>query len=599
MFSRRDFLRASGGAVVVSVAAACAPGGPSATAPPGTSAPSSAVAGGAAPSSSGAAAASTPSNSSAAAAGTPSNSSAAAAGTPPTGSAAVAVGTPPGSSAASAQLPTYVPFQGPPPDFPPSPDGIVPAGYLAFPKNLVKASTGPVGKQGDTVSFLTYSINPTPAPVDQNPAWQQVNKDLGLSLQFTYTALQDYNVKLSTVISSGQLPDIFTMNVLGVQIPSEAEFFQSQCAELTSLLGGDAVKAFPNLANLPQTAWRNCLYSGKLYALPRVVNAVGSTMLAQQNALADVGISDIKTADDFSSAVKATTRNGVYGIGGVQAQNLQWILMLFRAPNQWREQGGKFTRDWETPEYKEAVALMRSFWDAGYVHPDTPTYVQQQGAQPFYAGKFVMYPTNFFAFGIAWDRLLGINKNFRLTALVSPGVQFQDWGGNQITVLKKGSPDRVKQVLGVLNYLAAPFGSTEYLNLTYGVESVDFNFDSAGNPVYTDTGKNNVQYIAWQTIVSPPPVLYDALDANFVKAAHPIETAAHAQAVTDASVGLYSPTKSAKDAALTQAMTDGVNQILFGRAALDSLDDLVKTWRSSGGDQIRAEFEAEFARAHA
>jgi putative aldouronate transport system substrate-binding protein len=563
MVSRRDFLRASGGAIALSVAAACAP------------TPTSGPAAGSA-------------------AATPVGSAGA---TAATSSGSVGGATSPGSGAA--QLPSYVPFQGPAPDFPPSADGIVPAGYLGFPKNPVKASSGPVGKAGDTVSFLTYSINPTPAAVDQNPAWQQVNKDLGLSLQFTYTALQDYNVKLNTIISSGQLPDIFTMNVLGVQIPSEAEFFQSQCAELTSVLGGDAVKAFPNLANLPQTAWRNCLYGGKLFALPRVVNAVGSTMLAQQNALDDVGIGDIKTPDDFTNAVKATTRNGVYGIGGVQAQNLQWILMMFRAPNQWREQGGKFTRDWETPEYKEAVALMRGFWDAGYVHPDTPTYVQQQGAQPFYAGKFVMYPTNFFAFGIAWDRLLGINKNFHLTALVSPGVQFQDWGGNQITVLKKGSPDRVKQVLGVLNYLAAPFGSTEYLNLTYGIEGVDFNSDPAGNPVYTDTGKNNVQYIAWQTIVSPPPVLYDALDANFVKAAHPIETAAHAQAVTDASVGLYSPTKSAKDAALTQAMTDGVNQILFGRAPVDSLDDLVKTWRSGGGDQIRSEFEAEFAKAHA
>jgi putative aldouronate transport system substrate-binding protein len=571
MFSRRDFLRASGGAVVLSVAAACAPTSP------GPGAATSAI--------------SSSSSASAAAAATPGS---AASGSTSSGSAA---SSPPGG--ATSALPTYFPFQGPPPDFPASADGIVPAGYLAFPKDLVKSSTSPVGSATDSVSFLTYSINPTPAPVDQNPAWQQVDKDLGLSLQFTYTALQDYNVKLSTVISSGQLPDIFTMNVLGVQIPSEAEFFQSQCAELTSFLGGDAVKAIPNLAGLPQSAWRNCLYNGKLFALPRVVNAVGSTMLAQQNALDDVGIGAIKTQDDFTSAVKATTRSGVYGIGGVQAQNLQWILMMFGAPNQWREQNGKFTRDWETPEYKEAVALMRGFWDAGYVHPDTPTYVQQQGAQPFYAGKFVMYPTNFFAFGIAWDRLLGINKNFRLTALVSPGVQFQDWGGNQITVLKKGSPDRVKQVLGVLNYLAAPFGSTEYLNLTYGVDGVDFNFDPAGNPVYTDAGKNNVQYIAWQTIISPPPVLYDALDANFVKAAHPIETAAHQQAVTDASVGLYSPTKSAKDAALTQTMTDGVNQILFGRAPVDSLDDLVKTWRGSGGDQMRGEFEAEFAKAHA
>jgi putative aldouronate transport system substrate-binding protein len=400
------------------------------------------------------------------------------------------------------------------------------------------------------------------------------------------------------------LPDIFTMNVLGVQIPSEAEFFQSQCADLTSFVSGDAIKAFPNLANLPQTAWRNCLYNGKFYALPRVVNAVGSTLLVQQNALDAASITAINNKDDFANAVKSTTANGVYGIGGMQATNMQWLLGMYGAPNQWHQDSGKFTRDWETPEYKAAVALLRSFWDNGYVHPDTPTYVQQQGAQPFYAGKFVMYPTNFFAFGIAWDRLLGINKNFRLSALVAPGAfggkgtQFQDWGGNQITVLKKGSDDRVRQVLGVLNYLAAPFGTQEYLNLNYGVESVDFNFDPAGNPVYTDTGKNNVQYIAWQTIISPPAVLYDPLDPNFVKTAYPIESAAHDQAVTDASVGLYSPTNAARGAALTQTMTDGVNQILFGRAPVDSLDQLVQDWRANGGDTIRGELEAAYQRAH-
>ena len=396
---------------------------------------------------------------------------------------------------------------------------------------------------------------------------------------------------------------MFTMNVLGVQIPSEVEFFRSQCADLTPFVSGDAIKAFPNLANLPQSAWRNCVFDGRFYALPRVVNSVGSTLLVQQNALDEVGVSTIRNKDEFTNAVKETTRGGVYGIGGVQAQSMQWALMLFRAPNQWREQGGKFTRDWETPEYKEAVAMLRSFWDAGYVHPDTPTYVQQQGAQPFYAGKFVMYPTNFFAFGIAWDRLLGINKNFRLNALVAPGfdggkgVQFQDWGGNQITVLKNGSADRVRQVLGVLNYLAAPFGTQEYLKLTYGQQGVDFNFDDNGNPVYTDAGKNNVQYIAWQTIISPPAVLYDALDPNFVKVAHPIERAAHDQAITDPSVGLYSPTKAAKDASLTQAMTDGVNQILFGRAPVDSLDQLVKDWRANGGDQLRAEYESALQRS--
>ena len=502
-----------------------------------------------------------------------------------------------------AALPTYVPFGGPKPDYPPSADGVVPAGYVTFPSHLVTSSTGPVGKAGDEVSFLTYSINPTPAPVDANPAWQQVNKDLGLNLKFTYTALQDYNVKLNTIIASGQLPDIFSMNVLDVLIPNEMDFFTTQCADLTPYIAGDAVKAFPNLANLPQFAWRAGRFNGKFYALPRVVNAVGPTLLAQQNLLDDIGLKEIHSRDDFVRAVKDTSRGGVYGIGGVQAQTMQWALEMFRAPNKWRESGGKFTRDWETPEYREAVAMLRGLWDGGFVHPDTPTYIQQQGAQSFYAGKFGMYPTNYFAFGIAWDRLLGINKNFRLTALPpvgfdgDRGVQFQEWGGNQITVLKKASPERIKQVLGVLNYLAAPFGTTEYLNLWYGRPGVDFAFDSQGNPVYTDAGRNNVQYIAWQTIISAPPVLYDALDPNFVKVAHPIETAVHELAVSDPTVGLYSATNANKGAKLQQEIWDGVNEVLFGRAALSSLDGIVQNWRQTGGDQIRAEYEDAFARA--
>jgi putative aldouronate transport system substrate-binding protein len=135
------------------------------------------------------------------------------------------------------------------------------------------------------------------------------------------------------------------------------------------------------------------------------------------------------------------------------------------------------------------------------------------------------------------------------------------------------------------------------LNLWYGQRGVDHDLDANGNPVYTKTGQNNVQYIAWQTIISPPAVLFDGLDPNFVKVAHPIETAAHELAITDPTVGLYSNTQATKGASLTQGMTDGVNQILFGRAQVSSLDDLVKTWKTSGGDQIRAEFEDAFAKS--
>ena len=303
---RRTFLRSSSSALALTLAVACsAPSGGSSA-----SSPTSAASGAAEPASTPAAGGQAGASATPATAAAPAATTAAAAGSTPASSASGAAAA---TSAPAAPLPTYVPFAGPRPDFPASPDGVVPAGYLTFPQNLVKASSGPVGMAGDEVSFLTYSINPTPAPVDQNPAWQQVNKDLGLNLKFTYTALQDYNLKLPTVLASGQLPDIFTMNVLGVLIPNEIDFFQTQCADITPFVSGDAIKAFPNLANLPQSAWRACRFNGKFFALPRVVNSVGATLLVQQNLLDAAGITAIKNKDDLTRAVKETTRNGIYG----------------------------------------------------------------------------------------------------------------------------------------------------------------------------------------------------------------------------------------------------------------------------------------------
>ena len=43
--------------------------------------------------------------------------------------------------------------------------------------------------------------------------------------------------------------------------------------------------------------------------------------------------------------------------------------------------------------------------------------------------------------------------------------------------------------------------------------------------------------------------------------------------------------------ALNQMMGDGFLDIIFGRSDMGRYDQLVKDWRSQGGDQIRSEFE--------
>src|SRR5205823_8267046 len=76
------------------------------------------------------------------------------------------------------------------------------------------------------------------------------------------------------------------------------------------------------------------------------------------------------------------------------------------------------------------------------------------------------------------------------------------------TAIKKSSPDRVRELLRVLNYLAAPFGSSEDLLLSYGVDGPDYSMDPKGNPVLTDRGNPDANYLPFKYVAQHPSVLY-------------------------------------------------------------------------------------------
>src|SRR5207244_4631539 len=62
-------------------------------------------------------------------------------------------------------------------------------------------------------------------------------------------------------------------------------------------------------------------------------------------------------------------------------------------------------------------------------------------------------------------------------------------------LLKKGSPDRVREILRMLNYLSAPFGTQEDLLLTYGLRDQYYTVDTNGNPLPTQAGTSSATYV--------------------------------------------------------------------------------------------------------
>ena len=62
-------------------------------------------------------------------------------------------------------------------------------------------------------------------------------------------------------------------------------------------------------------------------------------------------------------------------------------------------------------------------------------------------------------------------------------------------------------MLGVLNYIAAPFGTQEKLLTTFGVPDTDYTFDAAGNPLATTRGFFNAP-LPFMYVTQGPAVTY-------------------------------------------------------------------------------------------
>src|SRR5262249_15924773 len=98
-------------------------------------------------------------------------------------------------------------------------------------------------------------------------------------------------------------------------------------------------------------------------------------------------------------------------------------------------------------------------------------------------------------------------------------------------------------------------------------------------------------FIPWPNIGSPASALYNANSADYARVMHADAAIIQGLGIQNPLVGLYSATNAKLASSLNQKMGDGLNNIIFGREDVASLDQLVKDWRGQGGDTIRGEFE--------
>ena len=487
----------------------------------------------------------------------------------------------------------------------------VPNAYTRMPTPFQSVASIP--GSGGTVTMLTISYSPPPTDKDQNTFWQELEKRLGVTWEPTLVPASSYGEKVSALIAGGDLPDLFFLLVSNSAPVIAQSMSQGAFTDLTPYLSGDAINDYPNLAKYPSYLWDNVKFEGKIFGVPKPVLRSNDTQFYRTDWAEKLGIGSVATTDDVAKLLVAMSADDPDGNGsadtwGVTASSGSWNMFtwnqMFSVPYSWRlNDDGTLTNQIETEEYRASIAFARDLYANGAFHPDAAGMDYDTAKSAFVSGQVGLYGDGFAAFfgeNSLQVQAKKLNANAAFAPLVSasangvPGVTYAGPGyfgsmGIPASVTDEG---RVKELLRIMDYLCAPFGSEESNFLRYGLEE-HHDVQPDGSFVRNDKGAADMSALVYP-FLSENFFFYPGLEGE-AAAAQDLNEQMAKIAITNPTAGLISATNIEKAGELNQLGTDRITAIVTGRAGLSSLDDYISAWKQGGGDAIRQEFEQAIA----
>jgi putative aldouronate transport system substrate-binding protein len=500
-----------------------------------------------------------------------------------------------------AAWPTYVANDVAKYDLSALPNGGAP-GVLNYPSLPLPASVSSVPGDGSKVTAMTLSYG-SPVSTSNNKLLQAVSKALGVDLQpnFVVDNGTSFAAAQTTLQAGHDLPDI-----IGGTNSLPSSFIQASCADLTPYLSGDAIKDYPNLASIPREGWELAgRIGGKIYTIPIYrYNAPGQGYVGNRTLLTAADAWDTKgqSASAFGATMAKVASGGKSAMGSTSGIPFGYGFHLGAAgvANQWSLTGGKFQHYALDPAFPDALANMQGFYKKGLFNPDALTASSAEQTAKFLSQDWA---STFLGLGSVSTLYAQVGSSFDAGLLYPYGSGAQIYGGGTVfngTALKKASPERIKMLLRIMDFLAAPFGTKEWELLNYGVEGTHFTRGSDGAPsVPTDLGKTEsasnlpFKYIAQQ----PQPIFQPGAPQitqsiyNDYKALMPIVLANPAAAYTSGSAAY-----SANYAGLQAAMNSAVSDVVSGKASVSGWKDTAAQLRSQFKvAQMESELSAGYA----
>jgi putative aldouronate transport system substrate-binding protein len=505
-----------------------------------------------------------------------------------------------GGTADTGKFADVLPAKGELPAGLPKPDlpGVkpMPDAYSSFPTNLVDAISEKPGTSGKEISALTPAWGPAPPGMANNAYIQAINAELGTPVNFSTHDGLTYVDKLNTLLGARDVPELLCVPQWEVdRLPRFSDATKALFEDLTPYLAGDKVKAYPMLATFPTEAWRTSVWNGRLMAIPNPTDGPFAWSFFYRKDLLDAkGLTYPKTIDELFEIGKQVTdpRKGVWAFNDIT----KMVAMLHKAPGSktgWRlKPDGTPEHQLETPEYKQAIEFMAKVFKAGLVHPDVVATSGGDAKDLMESGKILFLQDG----PGTWQGMQAEQQKITPTFNIQPVPIFSATGGDPLVwgdwepiswlFIRKGlAKERVEELLRIINWCSAPFGTKEWVQREFGVEGKHFTNPSA--PAKTELGFKEIanQYFfisGRQPVIPPAPET-----PRYVSELVAYNNAMVKYLEKDPWEGIKIEFPAAYKAASTPN-EDKITDIVRGRRPLSDLDTLASDFRSkNGGDEAR------------
>lgn len=381
--------------------------------------------------------------------------------------------------------------------------------------------------------------------------------------------------------------------------------------DLTDIVKGDISDRWPLLAGEPTLSWGQSVWStdpadpetARVFGVPQnFASGPGNAMFVRTDLLEAADLTMPTTVEEVLEVARAWTDGaaGKWAFLGLDYLTPEWFGLASNPG--WASIDGKLVHNSERPEYTAWLEFRRTCWDEGLIHPDTPTGTLD-GHALHKAGTVLMSQD-----GISWwsdftNEVLAGTAEGTIEPIGAIGVG----GATPIRYVGKSvggwtffnkdlSEDQVKELLDLMNFCSAPYGTKEYELLQYGVEGTHFNYGDDGFPVRTEVGTSIVQAPVNFKEMSGQVQNFLTGEPDFVQRRFEYNATQKDFAETDIFKGLRIEGPAEYKTA-AQTLLDQQDDIAYGRAELSSIPDMVETFMSSGGEAARELFTNAYNQA--